>query len=113
MALTGIVGCGERIKNARASSAAGPSSERGGRTISHEEFAERVAERLEARADTLDNEEWPAGCAATTVCVRELRVAAENGAGGSRHGDRGRSAAARGAGVRSYYGPGGGGDLRV
>jgi hypothetical protein len=43
----------------------------------HEEFAERVAERLEARADTLENEERPAGRAATMLRVRELRVAAE------------------------------------
>ncbi len=50
---------------------------KGRRTILHEEFAERVAERLEARVDTLENEERPPGRAATTVCVRELRVAAE------------------------------------
>ncbi len=43
----------------------------------HEEFAERVAERLEVRADTLENEERPAGRVATEVRVRELRVAAE------------------------------------
>jgi hypothetical protein len=43
----------------------------------HEEFAERVAERLEARADTLENEERPAGRGATEVRIRELRVAAE------------------------------------
>ncbi len=41
----------------------------------HEEFAERVAERLEARADTVENEGRLAGV--TAVRVRELRVAAE------------------------------------
>ncbi len=43
----------------------------------HEEFAERVAERLEARADTVEDEERLAGRGATAVRVRELRVAAE------------------------------------
>jgi hypothetical protein len=43
----------------------------------HEEFAERVAERLEARADTLENEGRFAGRGATAVRVRELRIAAE------------------------------------
>jgi hypothetical protein len=42
----------------------------------HEEFAERVAERLEARADTLENGQLAASGAAT-VRARELRVAAE------------------------------------
>jgi hypothetical protein len=41
----------------------------------HEEFAERVAERLEARADTVENEGRLADV--TVVRVRELRVAAE------------------------------------
>jgi hypothetical protein len=41
----------------------------------HEEFAERVAERLEARADTVENEGRLADV--TAVRVRELRVAAE------------------------------------
>jgi hypothetical protein len=43
----------------------------------HEEFAERVAERFEARADTLENGKQLAGSGATTVRARELRVAAE------------------------------------
>ena len=43
----------------------------------HEEFAERVAERLEARAGTLENEERLVGRGATVVRARELRVAAE------------------------------------
>ncbi len=43
----------------------------------HEEFAERVAGRLEARADTVEDEERLAGRGATAVRVRELRVAAE------------------------------------
>jgi hypothetical protein len=43
----------------------------------HEEFAERVAERLEARADAVENEGRPAGGDVTAVRVRELRVAAE------------------------------------
>jgi hypothetical protein len=43
----------------------------------HEEFAERIAERLEARADTLENKGRLAGRGATAVRVRELRVAAE------------------------------------
>ncbi len=43
----------------------------------HEEFAERIAERLEARADTVEDEERLAGRGATAVRVRELRVAAE------------------------------------
>ena len=43
----------------------------------HEEFAERVAEGLEARAETLENEGRPAGRGVTTVRARELRVAAE------------------------------------
>jgi hypothetical protein len=42
----------------------------------HEEFAERVAGRLEARAETLENE-GRSGREATTVRARELRVAAE------------------------------------
>jgi hypothetical protein len=42
----------------------------------HEEFAERVAERLETRADTLENEGRLAGRGATAVRVRELRAAA-------------------------------------
>lgn len=41
----------------------------------HEEFAERVAERLEARADTVENEGRLADV--TAVRIRELRVAAE------------------------------------
>jgi hypothetical protein len=41
----------------------------------HEEFAERVAERLEARADTVENGGRLADV--TVVRVRELRVAAE------------------------------------
>jgi hypothetical protein len=41
----------------------------------HEEFAERVAERLEARADTVENEGRLADV--TVVRIRELRVAAE------------------------------------
>ncbi len=43
----------------------------------HEEFAERVAERLEARADTVENEGRLAERGVTAVRVRELRVAAE------------------------------------
>jgi hypothetical protein len=43
----------------------------------HEEFAERVAGRLEARAEILENERRLAGRGATAVRVRELRVAAE------------------------------------
>jgi hypothetical protein len=43
----------------------------------HEEFAERVADRLEARADTLENEERLAERGVTALRVRELRVAAE------------------------------------
>ncbi len=44
----------------------------------HEEFAERVADRLEARAYTLENEEGRlAKRGITAVRVRELRVAAE------------------------------------
>ena len=43
----------------------------------HEEFAERVAERLEARADTVENEGRLAGGGVTAVRARELRVAAE------------------------------------
>jgi hypothetical protein len=42
----------------------------------HEEFAERVAERLEARADTLENGRT-AGNGPTAARARELRVAAE------------------------------------
>jgi hypothetical protein len=42
----------------------------------HEEFAERVAERLEARADTLENGRT-AGNGPTVVRARELRVAAD------------------------------------
>jgi hypothetical protein len=41
----------------------------------HEEFAERVAGRLEAQADTVENEGRLADV--TVVRVRELRVAAE------------------------------------
>jgi hypothetical protein len=43
----------------------------------HEEFAERVAERLEARADTVENEGRPAERGATAVGVRVLGVAGE------------------------------------
>jgi hypothetical protein len=43
----------------------------------HEEFAERVAERLEARADGVESEGRLAGRGVTAVCVRALRVAAE------------------------------------
>ncbi len=43
----------------------------------HEEFAERVAERLEARADTVENEGRLAERGVTALRVRELRVAAE------------------------------------
>ena len=43
----------------------------------HEEFAERVADRLEARADTVENEGRLAGGGVIAVRVRELRVAAE------------------------------------
>jgi hypothetical protein len=43
----------------------------------HEEFAERVAERLNARADGVESEGWLAGPGVTAVRVRELRVAAE------------------------------------
>ncbi len=43
----------------------------------HEEFAERVAERLEARADTVEIEGRLAERGVTAVRVRELRVAAE------------------------------------
>ena len=44
----------------------------------HEEFAERVAERLEARADTVEYEErLTTGQGVTAVRARELRVAAE------------------------------------
>jgi hypothetical protein len=43
----------------------------------HEEFAEGVAECLQARADSLENEDQPSGRSATTVRARELRVAAE------------------------------------
>ena len=43
----------------------------------HEEFAERVAERLEARADTLEYEGRLAGRGTTAVRARELRAAAE------------------------------------
>ena len=43
----------------------------------HEEFAERVAERLEARADTVENEGRLAERGVTAVRVRELRVTAE------------------------------------
>jgi hypothetical protein len=43
----------------------------------HEEFAERVAERLEARADALEHERWPAGRGATAARAAELRTAAE------------------------------------
>jgi hypothetical protein len=43
----------------------------------HEEFAERVAERLEARAETVENEGRLAERGVTAVRVRELRVAAE------------------------------------
>jgi hypothetical protein len=43
----------------------------------HEEFAERVAERLEARADTVEIEGRPAGGGVNAVRARELRVAAE------------------------------------
>jgi hypothetical protein len=43
----------------------------------HEEFAERVAERLEARADGVESEGRLAGRGVTAVRVRELRVAAE------------------------------------
>ncbi len=42
----------------------------------HEEFAERVAGRLEARAEILENRGRP-GWGATAVRARELRVAAE------------------------------------
>ena len=43
----------------------------------HEEFAERVAGRLEARADGVESEGWLAGRGVTAVRVRELRAAAE------------------------------------
>ena len=43
----------------------------------HEEFAERVAERLETRADMVENEGRLADRGVTAVRVRELRVAAE------------------------------------
>ena len=43
----------------------------------HEEFAERVADRLEARAYTLENEGRLAKRGITAVRVRELRAAAE------------------------------------
>jgi hypothetical protein len=43
----------------------------------HEEFAERVADRLEARAYTLENEGQLAKRGISAVRVRELRVAAE------------------------------------
>jgi hypothetical protein len=43
----------------------------------HEEFAERVAERLEARADTVENEGRLAERGVIALRVRELRVAAE------------------------------------
>ena len=43
----------------------------------HEEFAKRVAERLESRADTLEYEGQLAGRGATALRARELRVAAE------------------------------------
>jgi hypothetical protein len=60
-----IAAGGERTSNAR----------KGGWTTLHEEFAERVAERLEARADTVENGGRLADV--TVVRVRELRVAAE------------------------------------
>ena len=43
----------------------------------HEEFAERVAERLESRADTLESEGRRARGDAAVARARELRVAAE------------------------------------
>ena len=43
----------------------------------HEEFAERVAERLEARADSVENKGRLTGRGVTAARVRELRVAAE------------------------------------
>jgi hypothetical protein len=43
----------------------------------HEEFAQRVADRLKARADTLENEGRLAEGGVTAVRVRELRAAAE------------------------------------
>jgi hypothetical protein len=43
----------------------------------HEEFAERLAERLEARAETVEYEGRPDGPRVTAVRARELRVAAK------------------------------------
>jgi hypothetical protein len=45
--------------------------------VLHEEFAERVAERLETRADALESEGQLAGRGAAVARARELRVAAE------------------------------------
>jgi pantoate kinase len=42
----------------------------------HEEFAERVAERLEASAAELEHESWPAGHGAATSRATGLRTAA-------------------------------------
>ena len=43
----------------------------------HNEFAERFAERLEARADALERGGRPAGQGATATRATELRTAAE------------------------------------
>ena len=42
----------------------------------HEEFAERFAERLEARADALEHGVRPTGQGATATRANELRTAA-------------------------------------
>ena len=42
----------------------------------HEEYAERFAERLEARADALEQGGRPAGQGATATRANELRTAA-------------------------------------
>ena len=42
----------------------------------HEEFAERVAERLESMAEAMDDEEARIGRGITTMRANELRVAA-------------------------------------
>jgi hypothetical protein len=42
----------------------------------HEDFAQRIAERLEARAEVLEHGSWVAGESVATTRAAELRTAA-------------------------------------